>query len=205
MKFLSKCISLLAPHELKSACLLLLMIIIMALLDMIGLASILPFMVVLTNPESIETNNILNKMYEISLIFGVENNDEFLFALGVLVFLLLIISLTFKAITAYAQVRFVQMREYTIGKRLIEGYLHQPYSWFLSRNSADIGKTILSEVGEVIGNGLKPMMELIAKGMIIIAIIILLIIADPKLALIVGRLNYYKLWINFLFFKKSSC
>ena len=38
------------------------------------------------------------------------------------------------------------MREYSIGKRLVEGYLHQPYSWFLSRHSADLGKTILSEV-----------------------------------------------------------
>jgi hypothetical protein len=39
------------------------------------------------------------------------------------------------------------MRQYSIGKRLVEGYLNQPYSWFLSRHSADLGKTILSEVG----------------------------------------------------------
>ena len=42
------------------------------------------------------------------------------------------------------------MREYSIGKRLVEGYLHQPYSWFLNRHSADLGKTILSEVSTVI-------------------------------------------------------
>ena len=33
------------------------MIIIMALIDMIGVASILPFMAVLANPDVIETNN----------------------------------------------------------------------------------------------------------------------------------------------------
>ena len=46
----------------------------------------------------------------------------------------------------YVQPRFALMREYSIGKRLVEGYLHQPYSWFLNRHSADLGKTILSEV-----------------------------------------------------------
>jgi len=130
METLKKCIYLLTPRERKISCLLIIMIIIMASLDMIGVASILPFMAVLTNPGAIKTNTILNKMFEISRIFGVENNDEFLFALGILVFMLLIISLIFKALTTYAQVRFVQMREYTIGKRLVEGYLHQPYSWF---------------------------------------------------------------------------
>ena len=78
------------------------------------------------------------------------------------------------------------MREYSIGRRLVEGYLHQPYSWFLDRNSANLGKTILSEVEAVIGNGIKPLIELTAKGLVSIALIVLLIIADPKLALIVG-------------------
>ena len=45
------------------------------------------------------------------------------------------------------------MLEYSIGRRLVEGYLNQPYSWFLNRNSADLGKNILSEVAIVIGDG----------------------------------------------------
>ena len=186
MQTLKKFISLLTPDELRHAILLLLMILTMALLDMIGVASILPFMAVLTNPNIIETNIIINKMYQISIIFGVENNEEFLFALGILVFILLITSLSFKALTTYIQVRFVQMREYTISKRFVENYLHQPYSWFLNRNSANIGKTILSEVGGVVGKGLKPLMDLIAKSVVTVALITLLIIAEPKLALIVG-------------------
>ena len=162
------------------------MILIMALLDMIGVASILPFMAVLTNPSLVETNLILNSIYKVSFIFGIENKQQFLFALGMLVFVLLVISLTFKAITTYVQVRFIQMREYTIGKRLVEGYLHQPYSWFLNRHSADLGKTILSEVVIVIGGCIFPLLDLISKGLVTIALITLLILADPKIALVVG-------------------
>ena len=186
MQTLKKFIYLLSVSERKSAGYLLLMILVMALLDMIGVASILPFMAVLANPNIIETNIILNEMFNISKIFGVKNDKQFLFALGVLVFVLLITSLVFKGLTTYAQVRFVQMRQYTIGTRLIEGYLHQPYSWFLNRHSADLGKNILSEVAQVISNGLSPFIELIAKGFVTIAIFTLLIIADPKLMLVVS-------------------
>jgi len=186
MQTLKKLLFILSSRERKQAGLLLLMILIMALLDMIGVASILPFMAVLTNPDIIQTNIILNKMFQASSIFGVENNQQFLLALGVLVFVLLITSLIFKALTTYAQIRFVQMREYSIGKRLVQGYLCQPYSWFLSRHSADLGKVILSEASTVVGNGMNPLMELITKGTVSITLIVLLIIVDPKLALMVG-------------------
>ena len=92
MQTFKKLLFLLNANERKNACLLLIMIIIMAILDMIGVASILPFMAVLTNPSLIETNVVLNNMFNISNMFGVETNQEFLFALGVLVFVLLIIS-----------------------------------------------------------------------------------------------------------------
>jgi ABC-type bacteriocin/lantibiotic exporter with double-glycine peptidase domain len=162
------------------------MMLIMALLDAIGVASILPFMAVLADPSIIETNSILKKLFQAFNILGVQTNLQFIFALGALVFVVLIISLTFKALTTYAQMRFVLMREYSISKRLMQGYLHQHYSWFLGRNSADLGKSILSEVSQVVGSGIKPFLDLIAQVMVATAIIILLIIFDPKLALIVG-------------------
>jgi ABC-type multidrug transport system fused ATPase/permease subunit len=186
MQTFKKLLFLLSAHERSRAGLLLIMIIIMSLLDMIGVASILPFIAVLTNPNLIETNNILNLVFQISNRFGVQTNQEFLIFLGALVFLMLITSLTFKGFFVFIQTRFIFMREFSIGKRLVEGYLHQPYSWFLSHHSADLGKTILSEVSKVIGNGIKPLIELIGKSVLVIFIIALLIIVDPKLIFVVG-------------------
>ena len=186
MQTIKKLLFLLTPHERKRAVLLLIMILIMAILDMIGVASILPFMAVLTNPSLIETNLILNNIFQFFSKFGVENSQQFLFALGILVFLILIFSLTFKALTTYFQIRFIQMREYTIGKSFVEGYLRQPYSWFLNHHSAELGKNILSEVGGVIGGGMKNLLDLLSKGIVTITLIILLIITDPKLAFIIS-------------------
>jgi len=186
MQTLEKLLALLTLPERKRAGLLMGMILVMALLDMLGVASILPFMAVLSNPELVQSNAVLNTAFTMSSHIGIHTPEHFLFALGVLVFVLLVTSLAFKALTTYAQTRFALMREYSIGKRLVEGYLHQPYSWFLNRHSADLGKTILSEVQTVIGNGMIPLMTLMAQSTVALALLILLIIVDPLLALSVG-------------------
>jgi len=201
MDTIKKLSFLLTPIERRNALLLLLMFVIMALIDMIGVASILPFMAVLTNPSLIETNMILNYMYQVSNIFGVENDQEFFFALGFLVFIILIISLIFKAITTYIEVKFLQMCEYNVSKRLVEGYLHQPYIWFLNRNSAELGKSILSQVSIVI-DIMRSLMSLISKSIIAIALIALLIIANPKLSMIVGLTLSLAYGIIFYFTRK---
>ena len=188
MQTLKKIFALLAPSERKHAGLLMGMILVMAFLDMLGVASILPFMGVLANPEIVQTNVALNTAFIISGHIGINTPEKFLFALGVLVFVLLVTSLAFKALTTYAQIRFALMREYSIGRRLLEGYLHQPFSWFLNHHSADLGKTILSEVQNVINNGMIPLMTLMAQITLALALLILLILVDPLLALSVGVL-----------------
>ena len=185
MKNIKKLLYLLSSYERRRAMLLLGMILFMALLNMLGVASIMPFIAVLTNPELIETNEILNTAYKTLSIFGVETKQQFLFVLGIFVFILLIISIAFKALTNYAQVRFARMREYSIGKRLLEGYLHQPYSWFLNRHSAELSKTILSDLSIVISKGFAPMMILISQSAVTLALLTLLIFVDHKLTLIV--------------------
>ena len=186
MPILKKLLALLTPPERKRAGVLMGMILMMAFIDMLGVASILPFMAVLANPEMIQTNAALNTAFTTSRHIGIYTPGQFLFALGVLVFILLVVSLAFKALTTYAQLRFTLMCEYSIGKRLVVGYLHQPYSWFLSRHSADLGKTILSEVNTVIFTALNPMMICIAQSAVVTALLTLLILIDPKLAIIVG-------------------
>ena len=186
MQNFKKILYLLNPSEKKKIILLLILIFCMAFIDMIGVASILPFIAVVANPQLIETNTILKYLYQLSSILGVSSSKQFMFVLGILVFLFLIISLIVRALTHYAQIRFALMREYTIGARLIEFYLHQPYTWFLNRNSADLSKVILSGVNEIVYETILPSLNLIAQGLVTISILTILIIIDFKLAIIVG-------------------
>ena len=95
MKIIKKLLYLLTSHERKRMGLLLIMMLLMALLDMIGIASIMPFIAVLSNPQIIEENSILNTLFEYSGRFGVETNEQFFFFLRIIIFVLLIFSLTF--------------------------------------------------------------------------------------------------------------
>ena len=113
----------LSPREQNRTFLLLIMNLIMSLIEMIGVASIMPFIAVLTNPEIIETNSIIQKLFEISISFGVDNTNEFIIFLGVLVFLLLIFSLSFKILLIFIMSHFIMACQYNLAKRLVEGYL----------------------------------------------------------------------------------
>ncbi len=155
----------------------------MGILDVIGVASIIPFIAVLANPDLVESNSILSMLYT---RFNFTNIQNFLILLGIMFFVILVSSLAFKAWTVYVQIYFVQMSEYNISKRLVEAYLHQPYTWFLNRNSTKIGKTVLDEVSAATIGAMMPLMNLISQGIVVILILALLIIVHPKLALIIG-------------------
>jgi ABC-type multidrug transport system fused ATPase/permease subunit len=179
-------INLLDKSEKKKFFYLICLIFIMAFLDMLGVASILPFIAVLSNPQVIDTNFYINYVYILTGNLGFVDKKNFLFFLGFLVFLLLVVSLVVRAVTAYAQVRFTLMQEYILSKNLIENYLNQPYTWFLNKHSADLGKNILSEVKEVIDNTLVPIINIIVYGAMSFALLILLIIVNLKLTIIIG-------------------
>lgn len=208
MKSLIKFKDILSSHEHKRVILLIFFVLIMAFFEMLGLASILPFIAVLSNPDVVETNEKLNGIFQFVKMYGVDTNDQFLLLLGIIVFALFIASICFRALTSYLQVRFFSMCQYNIGKRIIEGYLNKSYSWFLNRNSAELGKNVLSEVSLVVSNGIAPLLNLIVQSIMAITILILLLIVDSKIAIIIGIIFgsayfiFYKSLLNIL--KKIS-
>ena len=112
MQTYKRLLFLLNIYDRKRAGLIVILIFIMAFLDMIGVASILPFISVLTNPDFIQSNFILNYVYNFLSVFGVVNNQQFLIILGIFFYVLLVFSLFFKALTAYVQVRFIEMFQF---------------------------------------------------------------------------------------------
>ena len=124
-----------------------------AILDVFGIASIMPFVAILNDPDLLSRNDLFQYLYS---FLGVSTPDEFIVYLGVFIFILLISSLASKAALSYYQMRFVRMIEYRMATELMRKYLAQPYEWFLSRNSATLGKAILAEVGVVVHGGLTP-------------------------------------------------
>jgi len=201
LKNIKKILLILDHRERTKGIILLAMILIMAILEVVGVASILPFITVLSNPDIVESNNILNLIFKFSKIFGVESKENFLFALGVMVFILLLFSLIFKAVTIYFQLRFSIMCELSIAKRLMENYLQQTYKWFLNKHSAEIAKNILNEVSQVVSGGLIPLIEFITYSLVSFFLLILLFFVDVKLTIVTSLILGLIYFIIFSFIR----
>ncbi|WP_018882234.1 MULTISPECIES: ABC transporter ATP-binding protein [unclassified Thioalkalivibrio] len=175
-----KALALLTPKEKRRGGLVLGMVIVMAVLETAGVASVMPFLSVLGNPEVVQTNPVLNTVYE---GLGFTSVDAFILALGAAAFGLILFSAFFRSLTHYAMNRFVEMRRHSIGKRLLETYLRQPYAFFLDRHSGDMAKNILSEVDLLVTQVYRPGVQMVAYSVVVLAMVILLIVVDPWLAL----------------------
>lgn len=150
-------------------------------MEVFGIASVFPFLAVLSNPETIESNAYLAKAYN---ALGFNNTNSFLFFLSVVVFIFLVARTASNAITQYAIMHYCQMRGYSLSTRLLNVYLHRPYSWFLNRHTAELQKNVLSEVGEVVGGMLLPAMRLLSQLLVAALVIALVFIVEPFTSLI---------------------
>jgi ATP-binding cassette, subfamily B, bacterial PglK len=180
-----KLLDLLTPSERRRFYLLLVMILIMGVVQMVSVASILPFLGVLANPGIIETSDKLSAIYH---GLGFTSQHAFLMFLGGAVFVVLVVGLLFKTATQYAIYRFATMRGYSVSKRLLQGYLRQPYTWFLNRHSADLGANILTDVSKVIGHALMPAMKLLSHAAVVLFLVALLVAVQPMAALVLACL-----------------
>ncbi|MEP0548674.1 MAG: ABC transporter ATP-binding protein [Rhodothermales bacterium] len=150
--------------------------------EMVGVGSIAPFMSVVADPSVVQSNDWLRAAYE---AFGFTSTTAFLAALGVAVVVVLAVSNAFSALALWGMLRFSWGTHHRLSNRLLRGYLAQPYSFFVERNSAAFSKTILTEVQQVITGVLTPVLNITARSLVVLALVGLLIVLDPMLALVI--------------------
>lgn len=147
---------------------------------MVGVGSIAPFMNVVADPSAIQQNQWLHRVYA---TLGFTSTTAFLTAMGVAIVVLLAISNSISALATWGMLRFSWGTHHRLSGRLLKGYLAQPYSFFVQRNSASLNKRILSEVGIVINGVLTPALTILSRLLVVLALAGLLIALDPMLAI----------------------
>jgi ATP-binding cassette, subfamily B, bacterial PglK len=143
---------------------------IIAILEMVGVGLILPFIGVITKPGIIHENSTLRSIYD---ILPVNSEWQFFiwFAFGLVAFIVAKNSI-------YAAVIYVQ-QNYLIGKRvyfttlLYQDYLNRPYSFHLNNNSAMLLRNI-NQVDGIFSGILQPFFLIMTEALTIVCIICLL-------------------------------
>jgi ABC-type multidrug transport system fused ATPase/permease subunit len=175
-----KIFSLLDARERKQFWLLTVLMVFVALVEVIGISAVLLLLNVLAEPSTITEQRALSALYE---GLGFESTFAFQVALAGVIMAVVLFGIAIKAASSYVALRFATMRAYSISSRLLSTYLHQPYSWFLERNSSEVGKNVLNEADNLVGRVITPALKLVANLFLVIAIAAFLIIVDPVVTL----------------------
>jgi ATP-binding cassette, subfamily B, bacterial PglK len=176
-------ISLMTSDEKRNGFFLLLLLVLMAMFETFGIASLLPFFNILSRPEMIESNQYVAMLYAWS---GLHDHQSFLVALGLFSFVTMLIAAAIKIVTTYAMNLYAQLGGHYLSERLLGTYLRQPYVFFLSHHSSDLTKKIMADSQMLVIMILQPAMYVIAYSFVLLTMITLMLALNPTLALMVG-------------------
>lgn len=169
------------PQEKWPLLVLITSILLAALFQTLGVVSILPFMSIVMRPEIIESNRWLSWLYN-SLDFTSVNS--FIIFIGTLMLLIIIIGNLTSALATWLKVRFVWRKNHNISSALLKKYLSLPYVYFLTQNTADLSKNILSEVNVLTNNFLLPLIDIMVKGFVSIGILSMLLFTNVYITIL---------------------
>ncbi|WP_420126712.1 ABC transporter ATP-binding protein [Longimicrobium sp.] len=197
---LRKLYELLSARERKRFGWLLVAIVLMGFFETLGVASILPFMQLVSNPAAIQEHQVLRRAYGWS---GADTSNQFLILVGAGVLVLLTVSNAVRGFTQWLQFRTVWVSAHGLSVRLLERYVTQPYDFFLRSSSTDLGKEVLMEMGELVKSVLVPLTDLAARLFVSLSLLVLLLAVDPKLALSVAGVLGTAYGLIYLVFRRA--
>lgn len=158
----------------------LILTILMAFLETLGVISIMPFLAVLSSPNIIQNDQKFYYFYE---LLNAQSYTNFIIKLGLASMTLIILSAIFKVIHSYGTSRFVSLQRHYLSTRLLSIYLKQDYEFFIQKNSSELTKNILSQIDQLVDNIIQPIMIIISYGLVIFAMIVLIFMHNPYMAI----------------------
>lgn len=188
----SQIYNLLTSDKRKAAVRLFGLIIIGTALEVLGVGLILPVIAFLTNDNLPTSYPVLQPL--INALGNPDHETQIQIIMIVLIVTYFIKNL-YLAFLAVWQARFKFDLQVELAQRLFTIYINQPYTFHLQRNSAHLFRNVTSEVNEVIGRGVSPIMNLFAEIIILLSIIFLLILVEPVGAIIVFSVLLAAAWI----------
>jgi len=172
----------------------------MALLQVVGIASILPFLALVTDPTIVETNKVLSTAYD---LLGFQSTNSFLVFAGAAALALLVISNAFTALTEYLLLRYSWHLNHSLSVRLLREYVAKPYVFFVDRNSAALATNILSETKQAVRGFVLAALNLMSRSVVALFILALLIGLYPVLAILTFGILGTAYGVTFMLVKRG--
>ena len=193
-KLIKNLFKLLSPNQRKRFYALQFLVVIMSVFEILGVASIIPFMALVGDMSQLEQNTFIAEIYRQS---GITSESQFVFWVGLCVLGLLFISMIISIFTIWGLSMFANKIGTEIADRLYTYYLKQGWLFHASGSSAQLTKKIATETMRVTGAVLVPLMQMNSKVILSLLMSISIFLYDPKVAII--GLSIFAISYFFLF------
>lgn len=174
--------SLFTPQERRQAGVLLLLMLVGTSLEVVGVGLIFPVVALLAAPDQIAALPLIGQFQ--ALLGPTSQNVFIAYVLACLVGVF-IIKNAFLGFLAYWQSRFIFNKQAALSVRLFNGYLVQPYTFHLQRNSAELLRNLTLDSERLTVYVLAPGIALVAESLVGLGLVCLLIAVSKYAALIV--------------------
>jgi ABC-type multidrug transport system fused ATPase/permease subunit len=193
-KLILELFGLLTPVQKKRFYLLQVLVVITAFFEIVGVASIAPFMALVGDVSILERDNVITSIYQIS---GIRSASDFVFYLGMLVLITLAIGSMVSAYTTWRVSMFATRTGTEIASSLFSYYLSREWLFHSSRSSSQFTKKIANESNRVTISIILPLMIMNSKIVLVVFLSSLIFIYDPTVAIIglsFFAISYYLLF-----------
>lgn len=196
----AKLLALMDARERRRFLLLLPAVTAMALLQVVGIASVLPFLAIVTDPTVVESNRLLARAYD---LLGFTSLNSFLVFAGAAALVLLVVGNGFTAFVEWLLLRYSWNLNHNLSVKLLREYLAKPYVFFLDRNTAGLATNILSEVKQAVRGFVLAALQLITRSIVTLFVLGLLLALYPLLALMTFGFLGAAYGVTFLFVRRG--
>ena len=165
---------------------LLLLMLVAAALEVVGIGMIPAFVAIVADPETVMSFELLQPV--LNLLDIETAKDLLLWGSAALVTIFILKSVYIIAFN-YLEARFIMNRRYTISYRLMKAYMHAPYVYLLQRNTAELYRNIGQEIHVFINSVVTSLMRICRETVMAFAILIFLFVMEPLITILVIALS----------------
>jgi len=173
-------LSLLTPVQVKEFYILQLLVVLMAFTEILGIASIAPFMALVGDMSLLEREGAIAEIYKYS---GVSDPTQFLFYTGFAVLIMLAISTVISMYTTWKLSLYAAKTGTEISDRLYGYYMQKDWLFHTGNSSAYLTKQVASEAVRLTDEVIQPLLRMNAKVVLAFFISISILIYNPLIAL----------------------
>lgn len=193
-KIIKQLFSLLSPEQVRQFYILQALVVVMACTELLGIASIAPFMALVGDISILEKSNIFSELYQLS---GITDPMNFVFYAGFLVLVALSISTMISMFTIWKLSLYAARVGTEIADRLYAYYMQEDWQFHASGSSAQLTKQVSTEAIRVTDGIVQPLMQMNAKVVLATLISVSILIYNPIIAitgLFIFALAYFLLY-----------